>query len=323
MDRRASYSAAMGAGTYIAAMAALWLAARHFNVAQSTAGSAATAVLSIVILFAPYWAFGFGAAGPLRRALRPAWVRVLTPGTLVLAYLVFSIPRGEFHLIYAAGLFGIPVVVAALLESSGGNTLVWQDVAALALLGAPVMLRWFAGAFPHAGMSALPKLLLTDAALYGYLVVRRLDDVGFDLQPRARDMLIGLREWALFAPFGIGLGFALHFIGFHRVVPSVSTFAAAWVGTFLLVAVPEELFFRGILMNLLEPRLGRGGALLISSALFGLSHFNKRAVFNWRYVILAFIAGLFYGRAWRDRRRLFCSGITHATVDVVWGIWFK
>jgi len=40
-------------------------------------------------------------------------------------------------------------------------------------------------------------------------------------------------------------------------------------------------------------------------------------------VILATIAGIFYGRAWRDRRRLFCSGITHATVDVIWGTWFK
>jgi membrane protease YdiL (CAAX protease family) len=54
--------------------------------------------------------------------------------------------------------------------------------------------------------------------------------------------------------------------------------------------------------------------------LFGLSHFNKRAMhFNWRYVVLAAIAGIFYGRAWRSDRRIGASAITHATVDTVWG----
>jgi membrane protease YdiL (CAAX protease family) len=64
-------------------------------------------------------------------------------------------------------------------------------------------------------------------------------------------------------------------------------------------------------------------ALLLASIIFGLSHFNKPLPFNWRYVILASIAGVFYGRAWLDRRRLGTSAITHATVDVVWGLWFR
>ena len=60
------------------------------------------------------------------------------------------------------------------------------------------------------------------------------------------------------------------------------------------------------------------------AVLFGLSHFNKRAVhFNWRYVLLAAIAGIFYGRAWRDRRRVGASALTHATVDTVWGLWLR
>jgi membrane protease YdiL (CAAX protease family) len=41
--------------------------------------------------------------------------------------------------------------------------------------------------------------------------------------------------------------------------------------------------------------------------------------FNWRYVLLAAIAGVFYGRAWRTDRRIAASSITHATVDTVWG----
>jgi membrane protease YdiL (CAAX protease family) len=45
--------------------------------------------------------------------------------------------------------------------------------------------------------------------------------------------------------------------------------------------------------------------------------------FNWRYVLVAAVAGIFYGRAWRADRRVGASAITHATVDTVWGALLK
>jgi uncharacterized protein len=318
-----------GIVSFIALLVAISFAAAHFQVLDTTGGSRATFVLSFALLFAPFWAFGFGAAGPIRRALATPWLRVIAPGLLVSSYLVFSLPRGEFQWRYFVVLAGIPIVVAALLEflvrrePDGRVTLQWPDLVSLALLGVPIVMRWLHPTYPHPALSAMPKLLLTDAALYGFLVVRGLEDVGYDFRPRWRDLSIGLRELLFFAPFGIGLGFVLHFIGFHRIVPTAWEFIAGWITTFILVAIPEELFFRGILLNLLERRLGPRTALVISAIVFGFSHFNKRAAFNWRYIILATIAGIFYGRAWRNRRRLFTSGITHATVDVIWGTWFK
>jgi hypothetical protein len=83
------------------------------------------------------------------------------------------------------------------------------------------------------------------------------------------------------------------------------------------------LFFRGVLQNLLESRIGHPRSLIIASVLFGLSHFNKPLPFNWRYVLLGSIAGLFYGRAWRDRRRIASSATTHTLVDVIWSLWFR
>jgi hypothetical protein len=100
--------------------------------------------------------------------------------------------------------------------------------------------------------------------------------------------------------------------------------ASAWFFTFFFIAVPEELFFRGWLQNLLERRIGRTRALLVTAVLFGLSHFNKRAAgFNWRYVLLAAVAGFFYGRAWRQERRVGASAITHASVDAIWSLWLR
>jgi membrane protease YdiL (CAAX protease family) len=134
----------------------------------------------------------------------------------------------------------------------------------------------------------------------------------------------GVREFAFYTPIALVLGLSLNFLHAHVVMPRVTTILVAYVFTFLFIAIPEELFFRGWMQNLLERRIGRLPALLVTSVIFGLSHFNKRAAhFNWRYVLLAAIAGLFYGRAWRQDRRVSASAITHACVDTVWSQWLR
>lgn len=47
------------------------------------------------------------------------------------------------------------------------------------------------------------------------------------------------------------------------------------------------------------------------------------AAFHWRYVLLAMLAGIFYGRVWRSSRRVLTSAITHTLVDVTWSLWFR
>jgi uncharacterized protein len=185
-----------------------------------------------------------------------------------------------------------------------------------------VDLRWFDSAWPPS-LEALGKILLVDASLYGFLAIRGLSGTGFDFRLKWSDWKTGLRELAYFAPVVLVLGLALGFIRPHANVPEWSDAILRWVGIFLFIAVPEELFFRGWVQNLLERRSNRPTALLIASVLFGLSHFNKRSVhFNWRYVLLASIAGIFYGRAWRERRRVPASTITHTFVDWLWSWWF-
>lgn len=315
----------IGAISYALLLIAFWFAAQHFSVDARIGGHMLSAFISFTLLLAPFWFFGFGAAAALQKKLAGSLARVLLPGMLVIPYLVFSIPRGEFLWIYAAVLFAIPVGLAGLFEflPPGTQKLCWQDVLALAAIGLPVEFRWLAGSFPHPGLSALPKLLLVDGALYAFLVLRRLENVGYDFRVRWRDLMAGVREWAFFAPIAIGLGLMLGFITFHRVIPGLGSISGALLVTFFFVAIPEEFFFRGLLQNMLEARIGRTRALVVASIIFGLSHFNKPLPFNWRYVLLAAIAGIFYGRAWRSNRRLTASGITHTLVDVVWGLWFK
>jgi len=319
------FSALLWAGSLAPLLALFWIVAQRFDMSTRIGGHMASGFASFALLLAPYWAFGFGAAGALRRVMTNRTARVLAPGLLVIAYFVFSIPRSEFRWDYALILFSIPVGLAAMFELNPPRDrgLAWQDVIALVVVGAPVEFRLLAGAWPHSGLSALPKFLLVDSALYAFLVVRGLNGVGFDFRLRLRDIAIGLREWAFYAPIAIGLGLALKFIHWNPWKPQAALIAASYLITFFFVAIPEEFFFRGLLQNLLEPRIGKHRALALASVIFGLSHFNKPLPFNWRYVLMAAIAGAFYGRAWLDRRRLTCSAITHTTVDVVWGLWWR
>jgi uncharacterized protein len=259
----------------------------------------------------------------------PPVVRTLAPALLVLPYLLAAVSQHAFlwrwFVLYAT----LPVGIAWLLGQASqadrerhGN---WRDALVLLLLGLAVDLRWFDSAWP-AGLRALNELLLVDVGLYGFMAVRQLDGAGFDFRLKWSDWRSGLRELMFFTPIVLLLGLTLGFIHPRANSPALWKAALTWIGIFFFTAVPEELFFRAWVQNLLERRVGRRAALIMASVIFGLSHFNKRnalgAHFNWRYVILATIAGIFYGRAWRDNRRVPASSITHACVDWLWSWWF-
>jgi membrane protease YdiL (CAAX protease family) len=280
--------------------------------------------VSFALLLAPYWAFGFGFDKWLRRNLQSNVALSVAPLSLTLAYLVFALPQGQFRWSMFLGITAIVSLITLLLRSASQPLPGWRDWVVLAVLGVAVDLHFFDQAWPITGLSGMPKLLFVDAGLYGYLVLRPLPGIGFAFNLRRSDAAIGLREFLYYTPIALVVGFALGFLHFHRISGSLPGFGAAWLFTLFFVAMPEELFFRGLMLNLLEKRVGRGCALGITSLLFGLAHFNKRTMyFNWRYVILAAIAGVFYGRAWLVQRRLLASSITHATVDTVWSIWLR
>jgi uncharacterized protein len=310
--------------SYLLLLAAFWIFAHKFAPQIGSTGHFTSAFASFAVLFAVYWGFGFGLAEVLAQIHSRA-TRVAMPLLLLVPYLIFSLPRSEFRVAMAVPLIAIPMGIAALLEFAPPATpaIHWQDVLALAALGLPVEFGWFKGAWPHPGLGSMPKLLLVDGGLYAYLVIRHLPGVGMGFRPRWRDLATGMREFAFFAPLALVIGLVLRFIAFQPHRPPPALIGGTWLVTFVFVAIPEELFFRGLLQNMVERRVGRIGGYLVAAAIFGLSHFNKPLPFNWRYVLLATIAGVFYGRAWRDRHRLLSSGITHATVDVIWGLWFR
>jgi uncharacterized protein len=289
--------------------------------------SAAVAVGALCILL-PLFAEAF-CPGTLTRitARLPTGVRLILPSALCVPYALVAHFSQSFHWRWLALYLALPVAVAFLTWQASqidpeqrGN---WRDYLVLAVLGLAVDLRWFEQAWP-ARLVFLNKMLLLDAGIYAFLVIRQLNGTGFNLRLRLRDVAIGLREFAFYAPIAIALGLSIGFLHLHAAWPRTPRLIGAFLFTFFFIAVPEELFFRAWLQNLLERRMQRVPALLTTAVLFGLSHWNKRAAhFNWRYVLLAVIAGIFYGRAWREERRVGAASVTHACVDTVWSFWLR
>lgn len=305
-------------------------------------------IAAALLLLIPYFAVAFFPRAAVAWSARlPVWPQLALPALLSVPYLLVSLSAGTFHWGWFALYLLLPVAIAALLrlarqmdppqnaepqnaepqkaepKERGAERGTWLDLLILALLGLAVDLRWFEAAWPP-HMSIFNKVLLLDAGIYGFVLIRQLGGTGFDLRLRLLDAGIGLREVAFYIPIALVLGLALGFLHTHAVWPGFVLIAGAWIFTFFFIAVPEELFFRGWLQNLLERRLGRRGALFLTAAIFGLAHFNKRTTFfNWRYVVLAALAGIFYGRAWRRYRRVGASAVTHATVDTIWSLWLR
>ena len=283
--------------------------------------------LAALLTLVPFFAAAFCPSSlelPRRLPLLP---RILAPALLGLPYTLVSIATGVFRWHWLALYTLLPVAITLQLYQASvsdpqqlGD---WRDFLILLLLGLAVDLRWFEGAWGPR-LAVFNKMLLLDAGIYGFQAIRQLRGAGFDLRLRLDDLRVGLAAFAAYAPVAVVLGLMLGFLHFHLVIPSLIQTLTAWVFTFFFIAVPEELFFRGWMQNLLEKRVRPARGLLITSTLFGLSHFNKRAAgFNWRYVLLATLAGIFYGLAWRQQRRVGASAITHASVDTIWSLWLR
>lgn len=94
--------------------------------------------------------------------------------------------------------------------------------------------------------------------------------------------------------------------------------------------IAEELLFRGLIQNMLEQRLGRSSplALSIAALIYGGVHIRKAKLGieapNYRYALVATLAGFTCGLAWRWTGKICASAITHATGDyLLWNIFLK
>lgn len=87
--------------------------------------------------------------------------------------------------------------------------------------------------------------------------------------------------------------------------------------TSLIVGFREELLYRAVLLNLLQPRLGTAGALLFSTALFVVYHYGAQPA-NWLAVTEVTCMSLLLGLIYVRSGSLFTVAAIHAIYDGLW-----
>jgi membrane protease YdiL (CAAX protease family) len=123
------------------------------------------------------------------------------------------------------------------------------------------------------------------------------------------------------APVLAALGLVLGFL------PPMHAAHVAWLKIplrYLVIlcatALPEEILFRGLIQNWLMQTFGDGfRTLLAAGFIFGCSHLNNgpQPLPNWRYMILATLAGVVFGRVFQKSSSILSSASLHAAVDTV------
>ncbi len=305
--------------------AALWAVAVLAVVAQRTEypHGAPAAIAFVVVAAGAYLAFGVGPVPGAMRALVPGGAARLLAGPLaVLALaLAYAAAVGLPVLPRLAG-YGAWLLAPALVlggRDAGEAEDAWPGPAVARALGAALLL-WLPYEFrllppmpvPSPGGRDLVKLLALLGALWLFLVARPLQGIGFRHVVSRRDLATALAAVALYAPLAIPAGLATGFLVWHPM-REPARIALAPLVIYVLIAIPEELLFRGIIQNLLRRWLGPAGGLAAASVVFGLAHLP-----DWRYVALATVAGVAYGIVYERTGKITASAVTHALVDGVW-----
>lgn len=279
---------------------------------------------------AALFGFEFFLAVPrVQSALRSrfgARVGVLAPVVPLGLFLIYSVALDHSPWLTLAGAAYVIAPALILSSSSGKAPGTWEDYVAVVILWLPVEFQWLYRLFPYPPplTHTLAILLAVSTGVVAFILLRRLDDVGYILDWRAGYVGYFAVLFVIFAAIAIPLGMK---IGFIHWAPSFSRLRAApltLIGILFFTAWPEEFLFRGLLQNLLSKTLKNSWlALVVAAVIFGFAHILHAPFPNWKYVALASIAGIFYGFAWMRTRSLVPGVLIHALVDISWHILFR
>src|SRR5215469_12203574 len=153
----------------------------------------AAAVVAALLTLSPFLLSAFSPFTVEAVQRLPRVARLMLPAALCVPYAMVSISYGQYRWALFALYLLLPVAITLLLyRASVADTAQhgdWRDFLVLAVLGLAVDLRWFEPAWPP-HLAVFNKMLLLDAGIYGFLAIRRLEGVGFDLRLRLSDLRI-------------------------------------------------------------------------------------------------------------------------------------
>jgi len=206
------------------------------------------------------------------------------------------------------------------------------DLLLLALMAAVVLAHVFPSLYVRPDsrlpLEALGQAMWIRTGAFALLSVRRVQGVGFGFWPSLREWKIGAVFFLLMLPVLAALAWWIGWGKFHPpgatwirtpVIVVLTFFGGLWV-----LALGEEFFFRGLLQQWMAGWLrSEWAGLIATSLLFGSVHLPYGAFPNWRFALLASVAGVFYGLAFRQASSIRASMVTHALTITTLRVFFS
>jgi membrane protease YdiL (CAAX protease family) len=196
------------------------------------------------------------------------------------------------------------------------------DFLTILLLWLPIEFSAGANLIPRHAQGVLHSVAYGIAIILGLVIFagfRSVPGLKFNLPRHARDYWLPLVAFAITAPVLAAVGIALGFIPPpHASTQSAGRMISAVGIVFAATALPEEILFRSLIQNFLMLRFGSSTRTLLAAAfIFGCAHLDNgpQPVPNWRYMILATIAGVSYGVVFRKASTVLSSAGLHMLVD--------
>jgi uncharacterized protein len=252
----------------------------------------------------------------------------LLGAAVFITYVIYALGTGSLTLTRTAAVLGfvlIPLGVAASAKRSGPGA--WQDYFIIAAIWVGVKFSPSHWLWPYPGARlayVLTVILCVNVALAAFVLIRRFNGIGYSIGWGNRWSFYVFASFLVFGAIAIPLGTGMRFIQFAPRWQEAATLPVVGITIFFFTAWPEEFLFRGLLQNLLtRSTKSEFSGWWTASVLFGFSHITNLGFPNWRYVILASIAGLFYGWTWRKSGSICASAIVHALVDTIWHFLFR
>lgn len=254
------------------------------------------------------------------RARVRGWPRVLVAGGLVgLAALTWVLAGGgaAWQLAATVGVTAVFACWYLLFPEHDGALLVIYGALALGKVsGMLYPMPW-----AKAPLAIIGELAWLRTLLVGVLIFRRPVLKNFGFFPTGEEWRAGVKWFLLFVPVALAVGIPIGFAKLRTLPADPSRVALAVVGTFLghfiFVALREELLFRGLLLGRLQTALGGTRGLIATSLLFGAVHLPFGQFPNWRFALVATIAGWFYGRSYLATGSIRSAMVTHALTNVM------
>ena len=194
------------------------------------------------------------------------------------------------------------------------------DIAILVLYGAIALGKASALLYPlpwpKAPTPIIGELAWLRTLIFAVLIFRQPGTIGYGFIPSKAEWKQGVKWFVYCLPLALAVGIPIGFVKLRTLPADPAKIALAIVGTFLghyiFVALREEFLFRGMLLPALQKTFGAAAGLTLTTIVFGAAHLP-----NWRFAIVATVAGYFYARSYQATGSIRSAMVTHALTNVV------